>query len=96
MIKEGPDSDPDSGKNFLLGIAQAVALKLVRDKERLAGAYKLANDAEAIPRPDVLDRLLRADAATERSLNRAIDRLERRQRCRKGEAVPPPLSVHLT
>jgi hypothetical protein len=73
-----------------------VALKLVRDKERLAGAVKLANDVEGIPHPEVIDRLLRAEAATERSLNRAIDRLERLQRQRKGRFVPPPVSVRLT
>ena len=101
MIKEAcdsdSDSDSDSDKNFLFGIARGAALLLEREQERLvAGAKKLANDLEAIPRPEALDRLLRAEAATERSLNRAIDRLERLQRHRKGEAVPPPLSVRLT
>ena len=97
VIKDARDSDPDSGKNFLLGTAQAAALILVRDKERLvAGAKKLANDVEAIPRAEALDRLLRAEDATERSLNRAIDRLESLQRRRKGEAVPPPLGVRLS
>lgn len=97
MIKEARDSDPDSGKNFLFGIARGVALLLMRDKERLAaGVTKLANDIEAIPRSEALDRLLRAEAATERSLNRAIDRLECLQQRRKGEAVPPPLSLRLT
>ncbi len=56
-------------------------------KRALAAAEsaKLANDLEAIPRAEALDRLLRAEAATERSLNRANDRLERLQRRRKGE-----------
>jgi hypothetical protein len=74
MIKEARDSNPDSGKNFLVGIARGVALLLVRDKERLAAEVtKLSNDVEAIPRPETLDRVLRKEAATERSLNRAID-----------------------
>jgi hypothetical protein len=81
MIKQARDSDPDSGKNFLLGSARGVALLLAREKENLAaGAAKLANDVGAIPRPEALDRLLRADAAIERSLGRAVDRLERLQR----------------
>jgi len=61
-----------------------------------AGATKLANDLEVVPRPEARDRVLRADAATERTLNRATDRLERLQRHRKGEVVPPPLSVRFT
>jgi len=96
MIKEARDSDPECAKNFLFGIARGVALLLGREQERLAaGAKKLANDLEVIPRQEALDRVLRADAATERSLNRANDRLERLQRRRKGETVPPPLRVSI-
>jgi hypothetical protein len=50
----------------------------------------------AVPKERALDRVLRADAAAERNLGRAMDRLERLQRHRRGEAVPPPLSVRLT
>jgi hypothetical protein len=50
----------------------------------------------AVPNERALDKALRADAAAERSLSRAMDRLERLQRRRKGEAVPPPLSVRVT
>jgi hypothetical protein len=74
-----------------------VTLLLERDMKRLAaGTAKLANDVEGIPRAEALDRLLRAEAATERNLNRAIDRLEYLQRCRKGTSVPLPLRVGLT
>jgi DNA-directed RNA polymerase specialized sigma24 family protein len=97
MIKDARDSDPDSAKNLLFGIAKGAALLLVRENQRLAaGAVKLSSDIEAIRGPEALDRLLRAEAATERSLNRAIDRLDSLQRRRKGEAVPPPLSVRLS
>jgi hypothetical protein len=50
-----------------------VALKLVRDKERLAGAVKLANDVEGIPHPEVLEtdffarKLQRREASTGQS-----------------------------
>jgi hypothetical protein len=97
MIKEARDSDPDSGSNFLFGIARGAALLLTREKERFAaGATKLANDLEAIPRAEALDRVLRADAAAERSLNHAVARLERLQRQRQGETLPPPVTVRLT
>ena len=57
---------------------------------------KLAHDQAAILRSDFLDKVLRADAAAERALNRAIDRLESLQRRRLGEAIPPPVSVRVT
>lgn len=53
-------------------------------------------DLLAVPNEEALDRALRADAAAERNLGRAMDRLERLQRRRKGEAVPPPVSVRLS
>ena len=42
-------------------------------------------DNVAVPSAEVLERLLRTETATERALNRAIDRLERLQRRRVGE-----------
>jgi hypothetical protein len=43
-----------------------------------------------------LSKMLRYETAMERNLGRALDRLERRQRRRRGEPVPPPLRVRLT
>lgn len=37
----------------------------------------------------------RYDAALERQLYRALDALERLQRMRGGDAVPPPLRMHV-
>lgn len=48
-----------------------------------------------IPDRGALDRILAFQTATERSLNRALDRLERLQRRHKGETVLPPVSVQL-
>jgi hypothetical protein len=67
-----------------------------RYEELAAGTAKRANDVEVIPRAEGLARLLRAEAATERNLNRAIDRLEYLQRCRQGKSVPLPLKVGLS
>jgi hypothetical protein len=39
-------------------------------------------DRAAVPKGDALDRILRADAAAERNLGRAMDRLERLQFCK--------------
>jgi hypothetical protein len=60
---------------------------------------KLSLDAEArsfsMPSEDATDKLLRYEAHIDRQLYRAMDQLERLQRQRKGENVPPPLNVNL-
>ena len=55
------------------------------------GAY----DQQAIPNDDSLNRILRYSGMIDRELNRAFDRLERLQRRRKGEPVPPSLNLNL-
>ena len=49
-----------------------------------------------IPNGDALDKILRYDTTIDRSLDRALNRLERLQRRRKGEPVLPPVNVQLT
>jgi len=48
-----------------------------------------------VPPADVTDKLIRYEAHMDRQLYRAMDQLERLQRQRKGENVPPPLNVRL-
>jgi hypothetical protein len=48
-----------------------------------------------LPSADAADRILRYESHLERQLDRAIDQLERLQRRRGGESVPPPLNVNL-
>ena len=59
----------------------------------------LALDAEArsfsLPPADATDKLLRYEAHLDRQLYRAMDQLERLQRQRRGENVPPPLNINL-
>jgi hypothetical protein len=61
---------------------------------------KLAVGAEArsfsLPPTDATDKLLRYEAHLDRQLYRAMDQLERLQRQRKGEIVPPPLNINLS
>jgi hypothetical protein len=58
---------------------------------------KLKGDAEArsfsLPPADAADKLLRYHL--DRQLYRAMDQLERVQRQRRGENVPPPLNINL-
>jgi hypothetical protein len=59
----------------------------------------LAVDAEArsfsLSTADATDKLLRNEAHLDRQLYRALDQLERLQRPRGGENVPPPLNISL-
>ncbi len=50
----------------------------------------------SIPDNGPIDKIIRYGGANERDLDRALDRLERLQRRRKGEPVPPPVSVRVT
>jgi hypothetical protein len=56
-------------------------------------------DAEArsfsLPPTDATDKILRYETQIDRQLYRAMDELERLQRRRRGENVPPPLNVNL-
>jgi hypothetical protein len=63
---------------------------------RTLNVREVATAEHVIPGGETLEKLLRYETAIERNLNRAQDRLERLQRRRKGEAVPPSLSVRLT
>jgi len=90
-------TDPDSHTKFLLKSIQTGIYILEHKIEPLIEvAAKSSYDNMAVPKAEVLDRLLRAEAAAERNLGRAIDRLERLQRRCLGEALPPPVSVRLT
>jgi hypothetical protein len=61
------------------------------DKEETA--RQLAN---VLPSAPVLDKILRYENALERQLYRAMNQLERLQRRREGEDVPPPVTMQLS
>jgi hypothetical protein len=50
----------------------------------------------SLPPADVIDKLLRYEAHLDRQLYRAMDRLERLQRQRRGECVPAPAVVDVS
>ena len=53
---------------------------------RCSAVKEIAIAQHVIPNGDALDKILRYEGAIERQLGRAVDRLERLQRRRKGEA----------
>ena len=60
---------------------------------------KLNRDSEtrsfSLPPAVATDKLLRYEAHLDRQLYRAMDQLERVQRQRRGDNVPPPLNINL-
>ena len=96
--------DQTTGKERPVVVAIAAAidhrLKRISAFEKYATEREtLATDAEArsfsLPPGDATDKLLRYEAHLDKQLYRAMDQLERLQRQRKGEAVPPPLNINL-
>ncbi len=52
--------------------------------------------AAVLPPMKVLDKILRYETQLKRQLSRAMMQLERVQRMRLGEAVPPPLTMEVS
>jgi hypothetical protein len=61
------------------------------DKEETAQQW-----ANVLPAAAVLDKILRYENSLERQLYRAMNQLERLQRRREGEEVPPPVTMQLS
>jgi hypothetical protein len=64
--------------------------------ERVAEKKKLNAIARNVPDSPQLDRLLRYEASLERAFDRTLSQLERLQRMRLGQAVPPPIQLSVT
>jgi hypothetical protein len=69
-------------------ISGAIRMIEIDCKVASDSAFNHAYELEAIPNRDVIEKLLRYETGFERSLDRAVDRLERLQRIRRGEPVP--------
>jgi hypothetical protein len=68
--------------------------KISAFREYALERQKLSVDAEersfSLPPTDATDKILRYESHLDRQLYRAMDQLERLQRQRRGESVPPP------
>ena len=51
--------------------------------------------ADMLPSTEVLEKIMRYEGALNRELYRAMNQLERLQRRRGGENVPPPLTMEV-
>jgi hypothetical protein len=70
-------------------------LDVLKDFARARRPLRVESEilSRSLPPAGPSDKILRYDAHIERQLYRAMHQLERLQRLRKGEAVPPPLTV---
>lgn len=80
---------------------------IATQEERLKGLASILAENEAneesaktalshLPSKDVVEKLLRYETTLERQIYRALNELERRQRQRRGESVPPPVSIEVS
>ena len=79
----------DDESHFLAG-------QKVQCAGREANAEEARQAAAMIPSIEVLDKIMRYETMLERKLYRAMIQLERVQRMRLGEAVPPPLTMEVS
>ena len=90
--------DDENPMNLLAYIEEMLG-KLRTFAEGAIARQQLAVEAEArsfsLPSTEATDKILRYEAHLDRQLYRAMDQLERLQRQRRGENVPPPLNVNL-
>lgn len=57
---------------------------------------EIENLRQGVPDTQSLERLMRYEARLEQAFDRTLNQLERIQRMRKGQVVPPPLKVDVS
>lgn len=79
------------------GIDRFKALINEIDKEERVEKLKLSRlaDLKSLPSAKEIDKLLKYEGTIERQLYKAINQLERLQRMRQGEIVPPPINLNI-
>ena len=65
-------------------------------EKREAAEEETRQAAAVLPSLAVLDKIMRYETKLERQMYRAMNQLERLQRMRQGEAVPPPLTMEVS
>lgn len=84
-------SDETSVEVAVEMITQAIGVIEDLADIRQTNMIELAYHQHSVPTSEVLDRLVRYEAATERRLAAAMSRLEQLQRRRRGQTVLPPV-----
>lgn len=91
---------PDKCKEAILKLLDEEKAKLVGLKAIIEENELMELDAKCksfvLPPKEAVEKILRYESSIERQLYRAMNQLERIQRQRRGEVVPPPISVELS
>lgn len=61
-----------------------------------ASKERLKERCAQVPQPATLDRLLKYETILNRAIEKTLNQLERLQRIRRGQPVPPTLNVNLS
>ena len=97
---EGTAETPTKQKNQILQILDEERRRLeetfyrAEEKEHLELESKLAT--LNLPSKEAVEKILRYETTIERQLYRAMNQLERLQRMRKGELIPPPMNLEVS
>jgi hypothetical protein len=70
--------------------------RIIQFTERESMEEQARQEAAVLPSAQTVDKILRYEAALDRQLFRAVSELERLQRRRLGENVPPPLTLEVS
>ncbi|MFQ5915475.1 MAG: hypothetical protein ACE5JS_20080 [Nitrospinota bacterium] len=93
----GDVADEKDGRRKILRLIGEEKKRLKAFQDVAAENESLQIEAEiaghALPDPETTDKLVRYERMLNRELYRAMRQLERLQRRRQGEAVPPPISI---
>jgi hypothetical protein len=93
-------SQREANKQQALRAIDGQLAMLEKDKadcEKREEAEEAARQAAAVlPKPEVLDKILRYETTLQRQMFRAMNQLERLQRMRQGEIIPAPLTMEVT
>jgi hypothetical protein len=99
---DGPDAATRRQENKQQAL-RAIDLQLLRLERRKAdceareAAEENARQAAAVlPRPEVVDKILRYETTLQRQMYRAMNQLERLQRMRQGESIPAPVTMEVS
>jgi hypothetical protein len=97
--EQGEFSPKELARNFLAELADERKRLERYKKERItvqSNRMKLESLRRNVPDSPRLDHLLRYGASLERTFDRTLSQLERAQRMRLGQQVPPPINVNVS
>lgn len=106
-LREVRDSVEETGELDDLILKRVVLECIATQQKRLKDLASILAENEAseesaktalshLPSKEVVDKLLRYETTLERQIYRALNELEHRQRQRRGESVPPPVSIQVS